>query len=380
MIKFKSVIKMSICVLLLITLLFSCSKEPSSTGDDSETKKAPSVKTLEIKNILYNSARISAQITSTGGSSVTERGICWSTTVNPVKTDNASKSEDFTASFTCVATGLAINTTYHARAYAVNVKGTSYGEDLTFKTLAENELPASIDPLLSTKWSVFTWPYNAFYPAYSGSNSINGKLPAPCGPTTLSRVLAFWKGQIFASGTIDALDSKGETRFKVNLDTIKINYNNLPVTFGATPTFDQYKDVAKLFLTSGAVGLTNLMDVATPGDAYINALKTYFNVDPQVKFAKRWEYTREEWINLLKTELAKGHPLMVVARTSDSPKPWEPGHVYAHWFNIEGYDSGNRFYIDYNFDPRQPFNGYYDVDDFGVYKAYPMVIINFKPR
>lgn len=378
MIKFKLMLNLSICTLVLSSLLFSCSKETPGTGDDS--KKAPTVKTVEVKNILYNSARISAQITSNGGSSVTERGVCWSTSANPVKTDNTVKSDGFTSSFTCDITNLALNTTYHVRAYALNTNGINYGEDLTFKTLVENELPVSVEPLLSTKWSVFTWPFNAFYPTYSGNNNVNGKLAAPCGPTTLSRVLAYWKGQIFASGTIDALDSKGETRFKVNLDTIKINYNNLPVSFGASPTFDQYKDVAKLFLTAGAVGLTNLMDVATPGDAYINALKTYFNVDNQIRFAKRWEYSKEDWIKLLKEELAKGRPLMVVARTSESPAPGQPGQVAGHWFNIEGYDSTNKFYIDYNFDPRQPFNGYYDVDDFGVYKAYPMVIINFKPR
>lgn len=58
------------------------------------------------------------------------------TTQNP--TISASKTSDGTGngSFTSNVTGLAANTTYHIRAYAINSEGTAYGDELTFITIA----------------------------------------------------------------------------------------------------------------------------------------------------------------------------------------------------------------------------------------------------
>jgi len=370
--------KCSICFALLLLVISSCSKDTGDIDGGLKNNSTPTVKTGDVSNIIFTGAKISVQITASGGSSITEKGICWSVNANPTKSDNVVTNTGSVMSFFCDIRELQINTTYHVRAFASNDNGTSYGEDKSFKTPDENSLPVSVEPLLSTEWSVFTWPYNAYYPAFAGTNNVNGKYPAPCGPTTLSRVLAYWKGKIYGSGTIDGLTTTGDARFRLKFDTLVINYSNLQNTFGSSPSFDQYKDVAKLFLAAGAVGLTNKMDVGTPGDDYISALKTYFNVSSEVRFIKRWEYTKEDWIKLLKKELAYGRPLMIAARTATSPKPGDPGMVSGHWFNIEGYDSNNKFYINYNYG--QPFSGYYDVDDFGVYNSYGLVVIGFKPK
>jgi hypothetical protein len=364
-----SVILGSLCV-----LFHSCAKD--STGDNGTT---PSIKTVDVSDVIYTEAKVNVQITSDGGSTITEKGVCWSLNDNPSKTDHVVVSTSSETSFSCEITDLQINTSYKVRAYAVNEKGISYGEVLSFKTLDENSLPVSISPLIKVKWTVFTWPYNVYYPIFNGTNNVNGKLAAPCGPTTLSRTLAFWNGKIRGKGRIDATTTGTSLKFVVNLDTININYSNLPVKLSSSSTPAQYKEVAKIFLTAGAVGLTNFMDVATPDDRYINALKTYLNVSKDVRFAKRWDYSKEEWIILLKKELANKRPVMIAARKATSPKPWESGNVEGHWFNIEGYTSENKFYIDYNYDG-VGFRGYYDVDDFGEYNSYGLAVVGFKPE
>ncbi len=370
--------KWSLLILLAIFSFYSCSKGSDDNNGKPVEKNAPTVKTVEIKNILYTGAKVTAQITSDGGASISERGVCWSANANPAKTDNVITSVSKEQTFICEVSNLQINTSYHVRAFATNEKGTSYGEDVSFKTLDENSFPEAVDPLLTTTWNVFAWPFNFYYPAFTGKNSVNGKYPAPCGPTTLSRVLAYWKGQIYGSGTVDAPNTTSDVRFRLNFDTLKIDYNNLPNTISNTSPFSEYKDVAKLFLAAGAVCLTNFVDVATPGDIYIAGLKKYFNISNDVRFAKRWEYSKDEWIKLLKKELANGRPVMIAARKATSPKPGDPGNVEGHWFNIEGYNSENKFYINYNYYP--PFKGYYDVDDFGEYNSYGLVVIGFKPR
>ena len=364
------------CTIAILILSYSCDK--SNEGEKPIQNRAPVVKTAEVYDIRYTEAKVNAKIESDGGASITEKGICWSLNPNPTLNDTRIASTSAGNQFSCTINNLKKNTSYHVRAYATNSAGVGYGEDISLKTLEENVLPASVSPLMSSKWTVFTWPYNAFYPNYQGGNNIKGKYPAPCGSTALARLLGFWRGQIKGSGIVDAMNTWGEVRFTCKLDTLNINYNNTPNSFGSNPSENEYKDVAKIFLMAGAVGLTNKMDVGTPDDSFINGLKKYFNVSNEIRLAKRWEYSKEEWIKLLKTELANGHPLMIAARTSDSPAPGSPGSIKGHWFNIEGYNSEDKFYIDYNY-AGNGFRGYYNIDALGEYNSYGIVVVGFYP-
>jgi len=80
-------------------------------------------------------------ISSDGGSPVTSRGVCWSTTINPTASlDTKTIDGTGTGAFTSSITGLSANTTYYVRAYATNSAGTSYGDETSFKSNLENKL------------------------------------------------------------------------------------------------------------------------------------------------------------------------------------------------------------------------------------------------
>ncbi|HET9571019.1 MAG TPA: fibrobacter succinogenes major paralogous domain-containing protein [Bacteroidales bacterium] len=81
------------------------------------------------------SATLGGNISNDGGAPVTERGVCWSTSINPTislstKTVNGSGA----GSFTSFLTGLQSGTTYYVRAYATNSVGTTYGDEKSFST------------------------------------------------------------------------------------------------------------------------------------------------------------------------------------------------------------------------------------------------------
>jgi len=103
-----------------------------TTDDDNE---APTVTTGDITSITGNSATVAGNVTDEGSASVTERGICWSTSQNPTTADSHSSSGTGTGSYTVDLTNLNANTTYYVRAYATNSVGTSYGENKSFTTL-----------------------------------------------------------------------------------------------------------------------------------------------------------------------------------------------------------------------------------------------------
>jgi uncharacterized protein (TIGR02145 family) len=95
---------------------------------------APTVTTATITNITQTSATGGGEVTSQGSSSVTIRGVCWSTSSNPTTSDSHTTDGSGTGSFTSNITGLTANTPYYVRAYATNNAGTSYGNQVSFTT------------------------------------------------------------------------------------------------------------------------------------------------------------------------------------------------------------------------------------------------------
>ena len=94
----------------------------------------PSVNTYAASNVTGSSAVCSGIVTADGGTGVTLRGVCWSTSQNPTINDNRTTNGYGTGSFTDTITGLTPDTTYYVRAYATNSVGTSYGNEITFTT------------------------------------------------------------------------------------------------------------------------------------------------------------------------------------------------------------------------------------------------------
>jgi uncharacterized protein (TIGR02145 family) len=93
----------------------------------------PTVITNPITDITQTTATGGGNVTSEGGATVTERGVCWSTSQNPTTTDSKTSGTG-TGSFTSHIAGLTANTIYYVRAYATNSSGTEYGSQVSFTT------------------------------------------------------------------------------------------------------------------------------------------------------------------------------------------------------------------------------------------------------
>ncbi|GAB1444441.1 MAG: hypothetical protein KF860_07080 [Cyclobacteriaceae bacterium] len=96
---------------------------------------APTLTTTAISQIGYIAASSGGETLSDGGSAITSKGICWSTTQNPTIADSKTTDGTGTGNYTSALTGLTPNTKYYVRAYATNTVGTGYGSDVSFTTL-----------------------------------------------------------------------------------------------------------------------------------------------------------------------------------------------------------------------------------------------------
>lgn len=95
----------------------------------------PTVSTAVVTSISSTTAITGGDVTSDGGSPLSIRGVCWSTSLNPTIADSKTNNGIGTGTFTSNLTGLTPNTDYYIRAFATNSMGTAYGSQVTFKTI-----------------------------------------------------------------------------------------------------------------------------------------------------------------------------------------------------------------------------------------------------
>jgi len=90
------------------------------------------VVTLAASSLFNTTATVGGNVTSDGGSAVTERGVCWSTLPTPTYSNLNTSDGDGLGIYMSILTGLSPRSVYHYRAYAKNAVGIAYGEDRTF--------------------------------------------------------------------------------------------------------------------------------------------------------------------------------------------------------------------------------------------------------
>jgi len=97
----------------------------------------PTLTTTAVSAIAITTATSGGSISADGGSPVTARGVCWSTSSGATTALSTITSDGSgTGSFASTITGLTGSTLYYVRGYATNAVGTAYGNEVTFTTTA----------------------------------------------------------------------------------------------------------------------------------------------------------------------------------------------------------------------------------------------------
>ncbi|MDA3893894.1 MAG: FISUMP domain-containing protein [Salinivirgaceae bacterium] len=94
----------------------------------------PTLKTIAATNITAITATSGGNIIDDGGFSITARGICWSKNNHPTIENSFLVDGIGIGEIICTMTSLTEHTTYFVRAYATNINGTAYGNEISFET------------------------------------------------------------------------------------------------------------------------------------------------------------------------------------------------------------------------------------------------------
>lgn len=97
---------------------------------------APTVTTQAVLDARTTTAIGSGNVTSDGAQTISERGVVVGTSANPTTSNTKFTVTGTTGAFNAALSSLVGATIYHARAYAINAGGTSYGADVQFQTQA----------------------------------------------------------------------------------------------------------------------------------------------------------------------------------------------------------------------------------------------------
>jgi len=120
-----------IAISALCCTVFSCKKTGSDSGI-AVTPVKPSVTTNDA-TITYSSsganASVGGNITSDGGSIITESGICFSTESGVDTSKSRIPVYAIAGNFSNIQRNLTLLSTYYYRAYAINKEGITYGEE-----------------------------------------------------------------------------------------------------------------------------------------------------------------------------------------------------------------------------------------------------------
>jgi hypothetical protein len=95
----------------------------------------PVATTKTVSEITQTTAVCGGLAMANGNTEIIIRGVCWSTNQNPTVSNSKTQDGAGLGDFTSAIAGLTPGTTYYVRAYATNSSGTSYGNQVSFKSV-----------------------------------------------------------------------------------------------------------------------------------------------------------------------------------------------------------------------------------------------------
>ena len=181
----------------------------------------PTVTTAEATNKLQFSTTSGGNATSDGGSAITARGVCWSTSTNPTTENSKTIDGAGTGAFISSITGLLFSTTYYVRAYATNSTGTTYGNEVSFTT-------ASLAIGNSYQGGIIAYILQSGDPGYIAGQT-HGFIAAPSDQST---AIQWYNGSYTVTGATATVLGTG------NANTIAIVTNQGEGSYAAKLCFD----------------------------------------------------------------------------------------------------------------------------------------------
>lgn len=185
-----------------------------------------------------------------------------------------------------------------------------------------------VTPLLTT-----TWNQTCFYNELCPSDTLGpcGHAVTGCVATSMGQVMKFWNYPANGQGS-HSYNSQWYGNLSANFGSTTYNWANMTDTLASSNI-----DVATLLYHCGVSVDMDYYATSSGSNLFfaINALPNYFKYSNNIEFVEKSNYTDSLWIELLKSELDAGRPILYQGYTGP----------LGDAFVMDGYDSNNFFHI-----------------------------------
>ena len=217
------------------------------------------------------------------------------------------------------------------------------------RRVTNDNLPESVGPLMTTTWDQGQY-YNSFCP--EDAKGVDGHVWTGCVATAMAQIINYW-------GQKEPIQTRGIHKYDSNYGTLEVNFAesdydfvHMPDMLSSESSQEEITAVAKLMYDCGVA--LNMAYSPTESAAFVidcrAALINFFQFSPYLSIAEKADFSKEEWITLLRTEIAAGRPVFYFGR----------GDNAGHAFVCHGYKPDGYFY--FNFGWGGAADGWYQVD------------------
>lgn len=233
-----------------------------------------------------------------------------------------------------------------------------------WKSLENNELSfvkntTTVAPLIETQWNQDCY-YNEYAP-YDWSGPCN-RCYAGCVACAMSQVMKYWNHPARGNGSHSYVHSTYGAQ-SADFGNTVYNWDDMPNSI-----WSQNDAIATLMYHCGVSVDMNFSPSGSGAQSkdVEMAMRQYFGYCA-ASYKQRSNYSRDEWIDLLKSELDKSQPMYFSGSSSSG------GHAIV----CDGYDNNNYFHFNLGWSGYA--NGYYDIDDVYGYNNNEAVVMNIRP-
>ena len=209
-----------------------------------------------------------------------------------------------------------------------------------WKSFAKGEKPSAkyrsaVEPLIKTQWDQ-SFPFNSMCPMINEEQAVAG-----CVATAMAQIMKYWEWPHRGVGEHSyAWGHIGE--LAVNFDETLYDWDNMLYFYDFNYGEASGIAVATLMYHCGIsvdmmYGSSENGGSAAYSEDVVDALKDYFNYDPNLQYVYKYYYTDEKWKDLLKTELNAGRPVYYAGDDGQA----------GHAFVCDGYDANDYFHFNW---------------------------------
>lgn len=204
-----------------------------------------------------------------------------------------------------------------------------------------------VGPLLTDIWNQGCY-YNELCP--SDPHGQCGHVYTGCVATSFAQILHYW-GFPERGTASHTYKPQGYPQQTANFGATIYQWDNMPDSLSASSTPEEINAVATLMWHCGVA--VDMNYGPNGSGAYsqqvASALVHYFNYAQDLSFEDSYEYSTEDWLSLVKTNLKMGYPILYRAVDENS--------FSGHAFVCDGYDDNN--YLHFNWGWGGYYNNYF---------------------